>query len=116
MAFSILSLTLAALFSLLSTSSRSIRVASDYSQAVVWAESKLAQLGVSEPLRIGAIRGSFDEHYRWELRVVKRPTRRLRREMEHEWELLDVTLRVGWESMGQQRDLVVNTARLVGGG
>ncbi len=114
-AFSILSLTLAAIFSLLSSSSRSTRVADEYSRAVVWAESKLAQLGVSEPLRLGTARGSFDEDYRWELQVVKRPSREAMHSIMYEWALLDVSLRVSWESMGQERDLILNTARLVGG-
>lgn len=112
-AFSILSLTLATLFSLLSTGARSTRVADEYGEAVVWAESKLAELGVSEPLRVGTRRGSFDARYRWELRIAKRLPHDISVMRENEWDLLDVSLRVWWGSVGGERDLAISTARLV---
>ncbi len=111
-AFSILSLTLAALFSLLSSGTRNTRVADEYSRAVVWAESKLAEIGVSEPLRSGVRRGRVDSHYQWELRVEKRPPREMGVFTDYEWELFDLTLRVWWLSMGQERDLALSTVRL----
>lgn len=113
-AFSILSLTLAALFSLLSSGTRSTRVADEYGAAVVWAESKLAQLGVSEPLRAGTTRGYFDERFHWQLQVTKRPPRRTALSLqEHEWDLLDIALRVQWQSLGTERDIALSTMRLV---
>ncbi len=115
-AFSILSLTLSALFALLSAGTRNTRVADEYGRAVVWAESKLAQLGVSEPLRSGVSRGRFDADYQWELRVEKRPLQEVVLFADYEWDLLDVTLRVWWQSMGRERDLSLSTVRLAGNG
>ncbi len=112
-AFSILSLTLAALFSLLSSGARSTRVADEYDDAVVWAESKLAELGVSEPLRVGTTRGYFDKRFQWVLQVSKRPSRQIALSLDNEWDLLDIVLRVQWQSIGTERELSLSTMRLV---
>lgn len=112
-AFSILSMTLAALLSLLSTGARNTQIADEYSRAVVWAESRLAELGVTRPLRKGVTHGSFDADYQWELRVIKRPPRKTSISMDKEWDTLDVTLRIWWLSMGQERELSLSTVRLV---
>lgn len=115
MAFSILSLTLAALFALLSAGTRSTQIATEYNAAVVWAESKLTELGVSEPLRIGTASGRYDAKYSWQLRVARgaRQGTMPPIEEEGEWELVDVSLRVWWQSLGGERDLTVSTVRLL---
>lgn len=114
-AFSILSLTLAALFSLLSAGTRSTRVAGEYGDAMVHAESMLAQLGVTEVLRPGTTRGRFDEDFMWTLTVTKRPRTEHPERREIKWDLLDVTLRVSWRSMGGERDVELSTVRLAAG-
>lgn len=113
-AFTILSLTLAALFALLSAGARNTQVADEYSRAVVLAESKMAELGVSEPLRSGLTVGRFDSTYQWELRMDKQLRREINSHTDYGWEVLDVSLRVWWQSMGQERDLTLSTLRLVG--
>lgn len=114
-AFSILSLTLAALFSLLSTSTRNTRIAGEYGDAMVHAESMMAQLGVTGPLRTGTTRGHFDDDFMWTLQVTKRPRRERLERREINWDLLDVTLRVSWRSMGGERDVELSTIRLAPG-
>ncbi len=112
-AFSILSLTLAALFALLSAGTRNTRVADEYSRAVVFAETKMAELGVTAPLRSGTTQGRFDEDYLWELRVGKPLRHEVSLDPDEEWELLELTLRVAWQSMGQERDITLSTLRVV---
>lgn len=112
-AFSILSLTLAALFSLFSTSTRNTQVGDEYSYAVLLAESKLAELGITEPLRPGFTRGRFDGSFQWEMRVDKQARRETGQYDEFNWDVLDVSLRLWWDSVGQERELTLSTIRLV---
>ncbi len=112
-AFSILSLTLATLFALLSSGARNTQTADEYSRALVLAESKMAELGISEPLRSGMNRGRFNDTYRWELQVDKQQARKVTSSAERDWELLEVSLRVWWQSMGQERDISLSTLRMV---
>jgi len=113
-AFSILSLTLAAVFALLSSGTRSTHVSDEYNQAVVLAESKLDELGITEPLRTGLFKGRFDATYQWELQVDKRQRENLDPHADYAWDMLNVTLRVWWLSMGDERDITLSTIRLVG--
>jgi len=113
-AFSILSLTLAAVFALLSSGTRSTHISDEYSKAVVLAESKVAELGITEPLRPGTLRGRFDSSYQWELHVNKRVRKNVDPYADYPWDVLNVTLRVWWKSMGEERDITLSTLRLAG--
>lgn len=113
-AFSILSITLAAVFALLSSGTRNTRISSEYSQAVVLAESKLDELGITETLRTGTTRGRFDATYQWELKVDKRQRENPYPHVDYHWDMLNVTLRVWWQSMGEERDITLSTIRLMG--
>jgi general secretion pathway protein I len=111
-AFSILSLSLSVMFAILSSGSRTTQISDEYSRAVVLAESKLDELGVSFPLHDGASQGSFDSFYHWDLRMDKRLRRETSFTGDPGWNLFDVTLRVWWQSAGQERDIVLSTLRL----
>lgn len=111
-AFSILSMSLSVLFALLSTGSRNTQVSDEYNRAVVLAESKLDELGVTKPLHTGLTSGVFDSTYHWELRVERRLRRDKDFDRDLDWKLFDVSLRVWWQSMGQERDISLATIRL----
>ena len=64
-AFSILAMALSVLFRIFSTGLNNVGVASEYSLAVLVAESKLASPGVSEPLRPGRSEGIEAERFSW---------------------------------------------------
>jgi len=112
-AFSILSITLAAVFALLSSGTRNTRISDEYSQAAVLAESKLDELGITEPLRTGLSKGRFDSTYQWELRVAERQRENPDPHADYAWDILNVTLRVWWESMGEERNITLSTIRLM---
>jgi general secretion pathway protein I len=64
-AFAIMALALGALMQVFSTGLRTVTLGDEYTRAVLLAESKLAAMGVEEPLQEGEQSGTFDEHYRW---------------------------------------------------
>lgn len=111
-AFSILSLTLAAVFALLSSGTRNTRISDEYSKAVVLAESKMAELGVTDPLRTGLTRGRFNSTYTWEMRVTMQQRQREYPHEDYAWDILNVNLKVSWLGMGDERDLTISTMRL----
>ena len=57
------------IFNIFSTGLRANSLAEDYTRAVAIAESKLASIGVSDPITLGTKQGNHDEGMRWEERV-----------------------------------------------
>jgi len=70
-AFSILAMALSVLSRIFSTGLNNVGVESQYSLAVLVAESKLASPGVSEPLRPGRSEGSEAERFSWSRMVAE---------------------------------------------
>lgn len=70
-AFLVFALGFGALMQILSSSLRNVRLSAEYTQAALWAQSKLDIAGVGEKLKEGSTRGEFDKRYRWELDVSK---------------------------------------------
>ena len=68
-AFAIVALALSALFQIFSTGLRSSVVTENYNMAVLLADSKLAGIGIEEPLEAGDQSGTFDNGFRWETNV-----------------------------------------------
>jgi general secretion pathway protein I len=111
-AFVILASTLAVLFRVFSAGLRNIDTASDYSQAVVIAESRLAAPGVAEPLVPGIQQGTVADRFAWSRRIrpfddsqrqgMSRPTIAAYR--------IDVA--VQWHSYGDDRSVELSTIRL----
>ena len=58
-----------ALMSIATGAMRAARRSADYTQAALWAQTKLDQLGVGEKLQVGGDVGRFDARYEWQLRV-----------------------------------------------
>jgi len=68
-AFAVFALLFGVVLQILSTSMTNTRRAGDYTQAALWAQSKLDVLGLEEVLEPGESSGEFDDRYRWYLRV-----------------------------------------------
>jgi general secretion pathway protein I len=66
----LLAIAFAALMEVAGGSIRLSQKASEYTQAALWARSKLDSSFVLEPLQPGASQGSFDDHYRWRMQVT----------------------------------------------
>lgn len=81
--------------------------------ALLWAESKLAELGVSEPLVIGTASGAFDTRYRWTATVAPYEDTTLTDEAREQVRPLAVELVVSWEERRRERALSLRTIRLV---
>ena len=70
-AFVIFALGFGLLLQILGNSVRTTERSADYTQAALWAQSKLDVLGVGERLKEGASSGEFDRNYRWDMRINK---------------------------------------------
>ncbi len=68
-AFTILAMLLGALFQVFSAGLRAARAGDQYTRATVIAQSRLATLGVEQPLREGISTGSSDGPYHWRITV-----------------------------------------------
>ena len=68
-AFVIVALALGALLQIFATGLRSTSTAENYTIAALLAESKLAGIGIEEPLEEGDQSGEFDNGFRWATNV-----------------------------------------------
>lgn len=69
-AFVIFSLSFAAVLQILSSSMRNTVRSAEFTQAALWAQTKLDAVGVDPLLEEGTSRGEFDDKYRWELDIT----------------------------------------------
>ena len=116
-AFVILTTALAVLFRIFSGGLNNLSVSGDYNQAILLAQSKLAGVGVEEPLQTGETYGEWEAgDFRWRQLV----------ESYNPWEeekLLSmplvgylVTLEVSWGERDRERRFTLKTMRLVSTG
>ena len=70
-AFVVFALAFGVLMGILSSSIRNTRLAAEYTQAALWAQSRLDVVGIGEKLEEGHESGRFDDEYRWELDISK---------------------------------------------
>ncbi len=68
-AFAVLALTLGVLLRIFGGGVRSVALADEHAQAVLFAQSLLDQVGLETPVIPGETRGELDETYRWVLRI-----------------------------------------------
>lgn len=113
-AFVILVMALPVLYGIFSNGLRSVSLSEDYRTAVALAESRLAEIGVSEPLLDGDTRSSDDGRYTWLITseeyspweddgtAPQLPVRAYR-----------VVLDISWFTDGNQRSLSLTTIKLV---
>ena len=70
-AFVIFALGFGILLQVLGGSIRNTQWSADYTQAALWAQSKLDVVGVGEPVKEGSTSGEFDRDYHWDLQISK---------------------------------------------
>ena len=111
-AFVILAMSLTVIFRIFSGGLRNVALSEDYAQAVLVAEAQLSAIGVSEPLEQGVTSGEWGDRFRWQ-RLVE-----LYQPWEQDKELTApllgylVTVNVGWEHAGRNRQISLSTVRL----
>jgi general secretion pathway protein I len=114
-AFIILALSLGVLLQVFSTGLRNVRVSEAYTMAALLAESKLAAVGIEEPLTAGATAGVFDDRFRWRLDV--QPYEPDRAEGPAEGgegpvRAYEVVVTVSWNEANEERSVSLTTLRL----
>lgn len=115
MAFSILTLSLGVLLSLFSTGLRNTNIAREHSHAIALAESRLAEIGVVEPLELGVREGDFDDKYHWHIEVTDYPWHDETVETAVTLQPVvsyQVTVEVTWQSLHRKRSIALTTLRL----
>jgi len=103
-AFTILTTAIGALLVAFSSGIRNSAVTRDYNQAVIVAESRLAELGVIGPLVAGQELEGTDGRFRWAT-IVKD----IEDEPNGNWRLLEVTVRVTWDTLNAPRTLEIDS-------
>jgi len=68
-AFMVFALLFGVVLQILSTSVGNTRLSGEYTQAALWAQSKLDVLGLEQMIEPGVTQGSFDENYDWVMEV-----------------------------------------------
>ncbi len=111
-AFAVLAVSLGVLFQIFSTGTRASRAAEAYTHATLLAESKLAAVGIEEPLDEGERTGEFDNGFDW--RVAVRPYRPDGQEADGPRSLLayEVGVTVSWNGGGGEKSVPLTTLRL----
>ena len=111
-AFVVLSLTMAVIMQIFSGGMRNARLADTYSRAVFLAESKLAAVGVDQPLAPGEGGGQLEPDFRWRVTIVPHddsgPADRLMLPVR----LYQVRVRVNWNESGRERQIEIASLRL----
>ena len=69
MAFTLFAMAMGVLMQIFSRGVNGASVADHYAKATMYAESKLASVGLEEALKEGLTSGKFDDGYQWELQV-----------------------------------------------
>ena len=110
-AFTILGLVLVALLEIFSTGMRNVRVSEDFVTATAVAESRLAMIGVVEPLVDQVQTGSFSDRFHWES-SVRRISIGQTSPLEAVVEPYQVTVTVSWGNRDDTRSVSLTTLRV----
>lgn len=68
-AFAVFALLFGVVLQVLSTSMQNTRRAGDYTQAALWAQSKLDSVGLEQMIEPGRTSGRFDDRFYWTLEI-----------------------------------------------
>ena len=112
-AMMILALSLTVIFRIFSSGLRNIGIASDYSHAVMVAESVLAATGVTETLESGETSGRLFEKYLWVRSVTPYQPNDEPASDDPPVSAYRVSVTVEWSAKGVTRSFDLNTLRLV---
>lgn len=111
-AFMILTLSLGVLFRIFSSGLQNLTISEGYSQAVLLAESRLSEVGLSEPLEQGESQGEWGEGFVWRQSVVPYLPWEDEMELTKPIAAYWVTVVVSWGEQGKQRQLSLRSLRL----
>ena len=111
-AFGMFALLFGLMMQILSTSMTNTRRAGDFTQAAMWAQSKIDTLGLEEMIEPGSTRGEFDDRFRYEMEITEElvADERALDLMELPLVLYKVRLVVMWE---ENRQVVFETLKSV---
>ncbi|HEY7905464.1 MAG TPA: type II secretion system protein [Wenzhouxiangella sp.] len=111
-AFGMFALLFGLMMQILSTSMTNTRRAGDFTQAAMWAQSKIDTLGLEEMIEPGTSRGEFDDRFRFEMEITEElvADERALDLMELPLALYKVRLVVAWE---ENRQVVFETLKSV---
>lgn len=119
-AFVILALVLGVIMQIFSGGLRNASLASEYQQAVLLGQSKMAAVGIELPLRDGELSGDFEGGYRWQasIRPYLDPQMQVSAASGAPVPVLPVTLveielRVLWGNTMQPRTVTLKTLKLI---
>lgn len=111
-AFGMFALLFGLMMQILSTSMGNTRRAGDYTQAAMWAQSKLDTLGLEEMIEPGTYSGRFDDRFSFEMEITEEliADERALDLLELPLALYKVSLVVKWEN---NREVVFETLKSV---
>ena len=109
-AFSILALALGVLFQIYAKGTRSARLGEEYAQAIVIAESKLAEFSVIENLDSAGDRGRENDKYDWEVSIADHVDEDVA-DFTPTWLLKELSVTVTWDSAGKTRSVHLQTLK-----
>ena len=111
-AFIVLSLTMAVVMQIFSGGMRNARLAETYSRAVFLGESKLAAVGVEQPLTPGEGSGELGVDLRWRVMVGLYDDGGAADRLMLPVRLYQVRVRVNWSESGRERQIELASLRL----
>jgi len=112
-AFMIMALALTVLLRIFSGGLRNISVSSDYAQAVLIAESRLAAAGIDGPLYPGETTGIDGEQFEWTRRVTEYVPSPVYSNAAQDLQAWHVTVSVAWPNGSNSRSIEISTIRLL---
>lgn len=104
-AFTILAVSVAGFLVAFADGTKNTAMSRDYFRAIIIAESRLAQAGESFTAQEQQIQG-MDGEFRWQLSVQP-----LDNGKAGSWQLCELKVKVGWQALGRDRFLELNSLR-----
>lgn len=111
-AFVVLSITLAVIMQIFSGGMRNARLAGAYSYALILAESKLAEIGVEQPLAVGQSSGQTDPDLTWHTSVDLLDDGGAAERLRLPSRLYQIRAQVSWSEGGRERQIALTSLRL----
>ena len=111
-AFVILSLAMGVIMQIFFGGMRNARLADGYSRAVFLAQSKLAAVGVEQPLMAGDANGQLGADMRWRITVNPYDDGGAADRLLMTQRLYQVQVVVSWSDEGRQRQIALDSLRM----
>lgn len=115
-AFMVFALLFGVVLQILSTSVGNTRLSGDYTQAALWAQSRMDVVGLEEMIEPGVTRGEFDDRFSWTMEISETGVvdeRGLDLQEELSIALYHIRLVIEWGDGTRSREAVFETMRSV---